>query len=110
MANDSYSYDPDYRDDGADASGNELTVSSKKDVQIQDPPPTITSEHWREEQVKIHPSMIPVFTAYNDSSDIPEILLTAFKPTVNHNVTQSQLCAEMMNNFLGGVYITKASQ
>ena len=52
--------------------------------------------------------MIPVFTAYNDSSDEPEILLTAFKPTVNHNVTQSQICAEIMNNFPGGVYKTKA--
>ena len=110
MAKDSYEYDPDYRDDGDDASGNESTVSSKKHAQIQDPPLTITSEHWREEPMKIHPSMIPVFTAYNDSSDIPEeILLTAFKPTVNHNVTQSQLCAEMMNNFLGEVYKTKAS-
>ena len=109
MANDIYDNDSDYRDDRDYGSDNESTVSSKKHAQIQDPLPTITSEHWREEQVKIHPSMIPVFTAYNDSSEIPEILLTAFKPTVNHNVTQSQLCAEMMNNFLGGVYITKAS-
>ena len=103
MANDSYSYDPDYRDDGADASGNESTVSSEKNAQTQDPSPTITSEHWTEEQVKMHPSMIPVFTAYIDTSDQGEILLTAFRPTVNHNVTQSQICAEMTNNFLGRV-------
>ena len=54
--------------------------------------------------------MIPVFTAYYDSSDSSEeILLTALKPTVNHNVTQSQLYAEMTNNFLGGVYKTTKS-
>ena len=87
MANDSYANDLDYKEEGDDASGNESTVLSKKDAQIQDPPPTITSEHWTEEQVKMHPSMIPVFTAYIDSSDEPEILLTAFRPTVNHNVT-----------------------
>ena len=87
MAKDSYEYDPDYRDDGDDASGNESTVSSETDAQIQYPLPTITSEHWTEEQVKMHPSMIPVFTAYINSSDEPEILLTAFRRTVNHNVT-----------------------
>ena len=60
--------------------------------------------------MKIHPSMIPVFIAYDDSSDgSEEISLIAFKPTVNHNVTQSQLCAEMTNNFLGEVYKSSES-
>ena len=60
--------------------------------------------------MRIHSSIIPVFTAYDDSSDSSEeISLTAFKPTVNRNVTQSQLYAEMTNNFLGEVYKSSKS-
>ena len=112
MAGDNDKEDPDYKEDGDGASGgdDESATLRGDNAQVQDDPPKITSDHWREEQMMIHPSMIPVFTAYDDSCVGPDdISLTAFKPTVNHNVTQSQLCAEMTNNFLGEVYKSSES-
>ena len=112
MAGDNNKDDPDYKEDGDGASSgdDELATSRGDNAQVQDDPPKITSDHWREEQMMIHPSMIPVFTAYDDSCvGTDDISLTAFKPTVNHNVTQSQLCAEMTNNFLGEVYKSSES-
>ncbi len=109
MAGDNYEHDPTYReeDDSANSGDDESASLREDNAQVQGDPPKITSDHWREEQIMIHPSMIPVFTAYDDSSyscvGNDDVSLTAFKPTVNHNVTQSQLCAEMTNNFLGEV-------
>ena len=115
MAGGNYEYDPPYReeDDSANGGDDESASSIEDNAQVQGDPPKITSDHWREEQIMIHPSMIPVFTAYDDSSDScvgnDDVSLTAFKPTVNHNVTQSQLCAEMTNIFLGEVYKSSES-
>ena len=115
MAGDDYEHGPDYKEDGDGANGgdDESASSKEENGQVQGDPPKITSDHWREEQIMIHPSMIPVFTAYDDSSVLfeghDEISLTAFKPSVNHNVAQSQLCAEMTNNFLGEVYKSSES-
>ena len=67
--------------------------------------PEITSDHWREEFIRIHPSMIPVFTPYDVSWDArDQLALVGYKPAINHNVTQNPICVEMMNNFLGGMY------
>ena len=115
MAGDKYEDDPTYREDDDSANGvdDESASSKEENAQVQGDPLKITSDHWREEQIMIHPSMIPVFTAYDDSSVLcvghDEISLTAFKPSVNHNVAQSQLCAEMTNNFLGEVYKSSES-
>ena len=115
MAGDNYEHDPTYEEEDECANDvDDESASSKGDnAQAQGNPPKITSDHWREEQIMIHPSMIPVFTAYDDSSvscvGHDEISLTAFKPSVNHNVAQSQLCAEMTNNFLGEVYKSSES-
>ena len=50
--------------------------------------PEITSNHWREEFIRIHPSMIPVFTPYDISWDARyRLALVGYKPAVNHNVT-----------------------